>query len=302
MEEWYSKNCPRCGQQKMIIDSTMGELLCQHCGLVLEENLEHSGPEWRSYDDAPTQSRVGSPISLAMHDMGLNTVIGNSGKDAYGKPIPFDARDKIERLRMWDSRTSVNPSEDRNYRQAFSELERLKDKLALSNTMVQEIAYVYRKAHLNHLCRGRSTSVVVAASIYAVCRKNEIPHTLSEIASLANVDRKVLSRSYRKLIQELDLQMPVADPIKSLVFIASKVNVRERTKRTALGILEQAKKIGISSGKDPVGFASAALYISCQINGESKSQKAIVLASSSTTEMTIRNRCKELRESLELKL
>ncbi len=286
----------------MAVDSSRGELLCQHCGLVFEESLEQTGPEWRSYDDLPTQSRVGSPISLAMHDMGLNTLIGSSGKDAFGKPIPFDTRDNIERLRMWDSRTSINPSQDRNYRQAFSELERLKDKLALSNTMVQETAYVYRKAHLNRLCRGRSTSIIVAASLYAVCRKNEIPHTLSEIAGVANVDRKVLSRSYRKLVQELDLHMPVADPIRCLVFIASKVNAKERTKRTALKILEEAKKIGISSGKDPVGFASAALYMSCQIHGESKSQKAIVLASSSTTEMTIRNRCRELRDSLELKI
>lgn len=302
MEAWYSKSCPRCGQQKVAEDSNRGEILCQHCGLVFEEGMEQSGPEWRSYDDLTSQSRVGSPLSLAMHDMGLNTLIGGSDKDAFGRPIPFGTRDNIERLRMWDSRSSTNPSQDRNYRQAFSELERLKDKLGLSNTMVQETAYVYRKAYSSCLCRGRSTSIIVAASLYAVCRKNEIPHTLSEIAAVANIDRKVLSRSYRKLVQELDLQMPVADPIRSLVFIASKVNAKEKTKRTALKILEEAKRIGISSGKDPVGFASAALYMSCQIHGESKSQKAIVLASSSTTEMTIRSRCKELRDSLELKL
>ncbi|MDE1830533.1 MAG: transcription initiation factor IIB [Thaumarchaeota archaeon] len=300
MNEWYSKICPRCGQNKMVIDASRGELLCQHCGLVMEENLEHSGPEWKTYDDTPNQSRVGSPMSLAMHDMGLNTVIGSSGKDAFGKQIPHDALDKIERLRMWNNRASMHSSEDRNYRLAFSELERLKDKLALPDALVQETAYVYRKAHLNRLCKGRTTTAIVTASLYAVCRKNDIPHTLSEIAKLANIDRKVLSRSYRKLVQQLNLQMPVADPIKSLIFISSKVNVKEKTKRIAFKILEEAKKNELASGKDPVGFASAALYIACQINGESKSQKDIVLSSSPTTVMTIRTRCKEIRESLNL--
>ena len=300
MGSWYAKECPRCGKSKMVMDSSRGELVCQQCGLVIEENIEHSGPEWRISEDASVQSRVGSPVSLAMHDMGLNTVIGSSGKDAFGKRIPHDSLDKFERLRVWNNRTSANPSEDRYYRLAFSELEWLKDKLALSNVLVHETAYVYRKAYMHRLCRGRSTSAIVAASLYAICRKNEIPHTLSEIAALANIERKVLSRSYRKLVQQLDMQMPIADPVKCLVFIASKVNVREKTKRTALEILRQAKEKELVSGKDPVGFASAALYIACQLNGEPKSQKYIVLSSSSTTEMTIRTRCKELRDALNL--
>ena len=35
---------------------------------------------------------------------------------------------------------------DRNFKQAFNELYRLKDKLSLSDSVVEKAAYIYRKA------------------------------------------------------------------------------------------------------------------------------------------------------------
>ena len=123
--------CPRCGKGPMVTDNTTGEMFCGGCGFVLTERVEESGPEWRSFskEEHEDRSRTGTPTSLAMHDMGLATIIGPADKDASGKLLSASMKSTIERLRTWDSRSQVHEPVDRNFRQAFSELDRLKDKL-----------------------------------------------------------------------------------------------------------------------------------------------------------------------------
>lgn len=93
--------------------------------------------------------------------------------------------------------------------------------------------------------------------------------------------------------------MPVVNPIKCISRISSIAELSEKTKRKAVEILDQATKIELSAGKDPMGLAAAALYLSCVINGENKTQKDIAVAAG-VTEVTIRNRYKGLKEALEL--
>ena len=293
--------CPRCGKGPMVTDSTTGEMFCGNCGFVLTERVEESGPEWRSFskEEHEDRSRTGTPTSLAMHDMGLATIIGPADKDASGKPLSASMKSTIERLRTWDSRSQVHEPVDRNFRQAFSELDRLKDKLALSDAVIEKTAYIYRKALDKGLVRGRSIPGLVAAALYAACRETETPRTLTDVANGINIKRKDVARCYRLLLRELDLKMPVVDPIKCVARIASKAGLSEKTKRKALIILKAAAELEISAGKDPMGLAAAALYLSCVMNGENKTQKDVAQAAG-VTEVTIRNRYKGLKESLKL--
>jgi transcription initiation factor TFIIB len=207
----------------------------------------------------------------------------------------------ITRLRTWDSRSQVHESQERNFRQAFSELSRMKDKLALSDSVVEKTAYIYRKALEKNLARGRSIPGLIAAAMYLACRDTGTPRTLNEVARQINIKRKDVSRCYRLLLKELDLRMPVLDPIKCMSRIASQAGLSEKVKRRALTILEDANRMEITAGKDPMGLAAAALYISCVINKEDTTQKIIALAAG-VTEVTIRNRCKGLRELLDIKM
>ena len=92
--------------------------------------------------------------------------------------------------------------------------------------------------------------------------------------------------------------MPVVNSVKCISRISSIAELSEKTKRKAMEILDQATKIELSAGKDPMGIAAATLYLSCVINGEDKTQNIAVAAG--VTEVTIRNRCKGLKEALEL--
>ncbi|MEK0376124.1 MAG: transcription initiation factor IIB, partial [Nitrosopumilus sp.] len=146
------------------------------------------------------------------------------------------------------------------------------------------------------LVRGRSISTMIAASLYAACRDTETPRTLKDIAEAANVKRKDISRCYRLLYNELDLKMPVVDPIQCIARISSKLKVTEKIKRYAAKILKETQKRQESSGKDPMGLAAAALYFSCAINGVSITQRDLAEAAG-VTEVTIRNRYKGLKEA-----
>jgi transcription initiation factor TFIIB len=290
--------CPVCGDKKLVTDQNTGELFCGKCGLVITDKITDSGAEWRSFSsDQNDKTRVGAGTSLTIHDMGLSTIIGVANKDATGKPLTASMKSSIERLRTWDSRSQAHTSTDRNLRQALNEMGKLKDKLALTDTVIEKAAYIYRKAMEKKLVRGRSIQGLVAACLYAACRNTETPRTLFDISEGMNIRKKDIARCYRLIFRELELKMPVVDPVKGVSRIASVAQLSERSKRKAIEILNQAKDAGLVAGKDPMGIAAASLYLACITTGEIKSQKEISNASG-ITEVTIRNRCVGLRKML----
>mgnify|MGYP001162944228 FL=1 len=207
-------------------------------------------------------------------------------------------KQSFDRIRTWDSRSQAHSSVDKNLRQALSEMDKLKDKLSLTDAVIEKAAYIYRKAIEKKLVKGRSIQGLVAACVYAACRDTETPRTLDNVADGINIRRKDVARCYRLVFRELDLKVPVADPINGIPRIASVAGLGEKTKRKAVEILRKAKKIGVVAGKDPTGLAAAALYLACITEGGNKTQKEISEASG-VTEVTIRNRCAGLKTFLE---
>ena len=210
--------CPACSDTKMVTDQTTGELFCGKCGFVVTEQITDTTPEWRSFskEGGADPTRTGAPTSLTMHDRGLSTVIGAVNKDATGKPLSANMKSSIERLRTWDSRSQAHTSSDRNLRQALNEMSKLKDKLALTDVVIEKAAYIYRKALEKKLVRGRSIQGLVAACLYASCRNTETPRTLQDIANGMNIRKKDIARCYRLIFRELELKMPVVDPVKGV--------------------------------------------------------------------------------------
>ncbi len=296
-------HCPECGGENLIHDEESGEIICGDCGLVLKESMINEGPEWRAFTpgEKESRSRVGVPLSFAVHDKGLTTVIGRIGKDAYGRSIPLNTKLQMLRLRKWQIRSRVHSSTDRNLAQAMAELDRLCDKLHMPATIKERAAVIYRKALDSGLVRGRSISAIAAASLYAACRITQTPRTLREITHQSPMDKKDIARCYRLMIKDLGIQMPKPDAQLRVPKIAARVGVGEKTQQTAVDILRQAEKIRTTAGKDPMGLAAAALYIACVINNEKRTQKVIADAAG-VTEVTIRNRYKGLKDALGLEV
>jgi transcription initiation factor TFIIB len=205
----------------------------------------------------------------------------------------------IQRLRTWDSRIQAGSSTQRNLMQAFMELARVKDKLGLSDAVIEKTAYIYRKAQDKRLTRGRTISSVLAASIYMACREMEASRTLRDISEATNVKRNTISACFRIMVNELDMKMPMVDPMKCIVKVANRLGMSEKSRRIAMNTMNDITRKEISAGKVPMGLAATVLYLACQSNGENITQREIAGAAG-VTEVTVRNRVRDLKDKLNL--
>jgi transcription initiation factor TFIIB len=297
--------CSACKSNSQIItDAESGEIVCGKCGQVISDKIQEVQPEWRNFalssdGSSNDRSRIGMSTSLARHDMGLSTVIGRTDRDASGQKLDAAMRSTMERLRTWDTRTKVHTPTDRSLKQAFSQLDVLKDKLGLPDAVVEKAAYIYRKAQERHLVRGRTVSGILAAAVYIACREMGISRTLKDMSAHSDVKLKEVARSYRLLYLELDLKIPVVNPTKYIARVANRASLSEKTKRQAAEIMNNVTKREISTGKDPMGLAAAVLYVSCIKTGENRTQSSISEAAE-VTEVTLRSRYKDLVNQLHL--
>jgi transcription initiation factor TFIIB len=302
-QKMFIERCPECDNASLIHDYDTGETVCTDCGLVISEQMMDKGPEWRAFtrEEKDARSRVGIPTSYSMHDKGLSTAIGRVDRDAFGRKLPISTRLQMWRLQKWQIRSRVHSSVDRNLAQAMSELDRLSDKEHIPGTVKERAAIIYRRALDKGLIRGRSIAAIAAASLYAACRTTENPRTLREIADSSLVNKKDVARCYRLLLRELDIDIPVAEPITYVSKIAEQIGITGQTQGLAIKVLRKAKQKRLSAGKDPMGLAAATLYIACIQNNEKKTQKEIAEAAR-VTEVTVRNRYKSLKKQLGLKI
>jgi transcription initiation factor TFIIB len=285
----------------VITDVESGEIICSKCGMVINDRIEDSTrPDSRTFGNEQDYNRVrlGPPTSIAYHDMGLSTIIGRTDKDASGQKLDNATYSRMRRLSTWNVRTQLHKSTNRNYMIAFRNLAKLKDKLGLPNAAVEKAAYTYRKAQQRGIVRGRTVDSILCAAVYATCRELGIPKTLNEVAQASSIREKRVSKAYRILRFELGISIPILDPIKCVVKVANKVSLNERTKRKAFAIMGQVTEKEISAGKDPMGLAATVIYMSCLETGENKTQIEIAKAAG-VTDVTVRNRHKDLQNKLE---
>jgi|TARA_B110000881_G_C18605909_1_gene539962 transcription initiation factor TFIIB len=293
--------CTECKSEHIVRDYKRGEITCSNCGLVVDGQVIDQGPEWRAFDSEQSERRArgGAPMSVMMHDKGLSTDIGWGGRDMYGNNVPTRNRAQVYRMRKWQSRTRASNSADRNLAQALTELNRLASKIGLHRQVREEAAMLYRRAVNDNLVRGRSVEGVAAAALYGACRRCEVPRTLSEITEASRASKKEVGRTYRYISRELRLNLQPASPSVYIVRFCRELNLPGNVESAAINILNQAIEAELTSGRGPTGVAAAAIYIASVVYNKRKTQKTIA-DTVGVTEVTIRNRYKELAKHLDI--
>ena len=293
------RECPECGSEDLVKSSDRGELVCNDCGLVLEEEKIDPGPEWRAFNHQERQekSRVGAPTTQTMHDKGLTTTIDWKDKDAYGRSISSKKRSQMHRLRKWQERIRTKDAGERNLQFALSEIDRMASALGVPRSVREVASVIYRRALNEDLIRGRSIEGVSTAALYAACRKEGIPRSLEEISDVSRVDRKEIGRTYRYISQELGLEMKPVDPKKYVPRFCSELELSKEVQSKANEIIEETAEQGLLSGKSPTGYAAAAIYAASLLCNEKKTQREVADVAQ-VTEVTIRNRYQEQIEAM----
>jgi len=289
--------CPECGG-RLQTDTEHGETVCSECGLVVEEDSIDRGPEWRAFDSAErdSKSRVGAPTTKMMHDNGLSTNIGWQDKDAYGKSLSSRQRQKMQRLRTWNERFRTRDSKERNLKQALGEIDRMSSALGLPENVRETASVIYRRALNENLLPGRSIEGVSTAAVYAAARQAGVPRSLDEVHTVSRIDKMELTRTYRYIVRELNLEVAPADPESYIPRFASDLDLSDEAEIRARKLIDAAREEGLLSGKSPVGLAAAAVYASALLCNEKVTQSDVSEVAN-ISEVTIRNRYKELLEA-----
>jgi len=293
--------CMGCGQSTFTKDYTRGERTCSVCGLVASDRTADTGPEWRAFtaEEKNARARVGAPATYTIADKGISTMIDWRNRDASGRAITSNARAAMYRMRKWQIRSRLHSSQDRNLSTAMSEMHRLASQLGIPRDVRETAALIYRKALISKIVRGRSIESVVAASIYLACRIHRIPRPLDEIVTETNVDRKKVGFAVRLVVSRVNITVPLPSAKDLIPRLSSDLMLEGRTVKKATEIINQAKENYVTIGKSPGGIAGAALYIAGILEDDRRTQREIAHASR-VTEVTIRNRYKELVRVLDI--
>ncbi len=283
-----------CHESIVITDFETGEILCQSCGRILQQNTTDERKDGRSF-----RQDEHMPTSLTLHDMGLSTIIGKSNHDFVGKQLSYEMKQSMKRMRIWDSRSQAKTSSDRNLRIALYEIVKLKEKLGLSDAVIDRAAYLYRKAAKAQLVRGRTIKSIVGACMYAACRDMETTRTIIDISNHLQEKRKLIAKSYRILFQNLQLTVSITDPINCIIKFANNLQLPEITKREAIKIFDTLKEKELIAGKNPNAVAASVIYMAGIKTNMSITQQEITKISGITS-VTIRNRLQEYKKYIEL--
>ncbi len=296
--------CHFCSKKNSFVtDVDRQEIICSNCGVVVSEDLSeflgYSNIYNIGLDTSPSPSSsitILYEFYLSKYYGGTSTTIGNklNGKQGLRVTPYFN----INKLRKYD-KMIVSKSYNRNLKTAFDELYSLKYKLRLSNAVIEKIAYLYKKIVKKKIFHGYKISTILYAVTYAVCREDGIIHSINEISDLFNTKKSEISKFYRKLILELDIKVPLLDPIKCIVNISNKIPLNEKVKYNAIKIMRWIMNNYsiILNGKNPMITAGAIIYYACLLNKQHISQR-LVAYYVGVSEVSIRKRFIELKENV----
>ncbi|TVP40622.1 transcription initiation factor IIB [Candidatus Nitrosocosmicus arcticus] len=292
--------CEFCKSDSVIFDNASFEYVCSACGCVSSQDPNtDSMASFRNNSGYNDRTRTGMPESLAIHNKGLSTLIGIGDTDARGKALDSSQKNNIQRLRTWNNRAQLNDSVSRNLEKALKLLNNFGDKLYLSQAVIEGAAYIYRKAAIKKLAKGRSTLGLVGAALYAACRETATPKTITDIATACNITTKDIMSHYKLILKELSLQMPVLRGPDYVTLICNRLQLSEKTKREALRIFSLVQQNRISIGKNPRALAGSIIYLASQNCNEFLRQVEICQVAEIST-VSLRKRCKEIKLKTEL--
>jgi len=300
MDETVVK-CDECGSRNLMLDPVRGERTCADCGLVLESDIVDLSAEWNQYEGTDDKSRVGSPVNMMLHDKGLTTDIDWKNQDYSGKAISNATRTQLHRMRKWQKRSRVSNSKERNLQQAMQDMNTMGSILGLPKTIMDESSLLYRKCLEANIIRGRSIPGVAAACIFISCELAGIPRPIQDVSSSLRMGKKELGRTIRNVKSALKIR--TGPKTANLYFdqFCSKLQLSPAVRVECEKMYEKVEKFEMDSGRGPTGLAAAIIYIASITCGQRRTQREISDIAG-VTEVTIRNRYKELTAAFDIDL
>ena len=310
METIEIERCTACNSS-LVDDTENGEIICSGCGIVMVEHMEDHGPEVKSssLEDKMKLARATGQTSYSQHDLGITTEISIGTKDFSGKKISVEMSNQMHRIGKWQPRVRVSSSRERRLSNILGRISEICQNCSLPKNVIETASMIYRSLDGKNIqVKGKSVDSISAAVVYMACKQCDVIRSLDEIlrevchASKVKSKTKLASRYYRMLVMELGTNTaPIVTMDKYISKIANMTKTDTRVERLSLEIAEKTKDRSLADGKAPNGIAAAYLYIASILLGQNIIQRD-VSSVAGVTEVTIRNRCKEILTSFKLNI
>jgi len=303
------QSCPEC-KSTLVDDMQNGEIICSGCGVVVADQIADFGPETISsnLEDKMKLARATGQTTYSQHDLGITTEISLGTKDFSGKTINHEVSNQMHNLRKWQQRIRVSTPRERRLANVLAKMGETCNGLNLSRNVLETASMIYRNLDGHVDVKGKSVVSITAATIYMACKQCDVVRSLEEIcrgicpSKDVKSKTKLAARYYRTMVMEMgQFTVPVVTMDKYISKIANMTQTEVRVERLALEIAEKTKDSNISDGKTPNGIAAAYLYVASVLLGQNVLQRD-VSSIAGVTEVTIRNRCKEILTSYKLKI
>jgi len=273
--------CPECHSKNLVWDYKRGECYCEDCGLVIEDAIIDTRPEWRyfSQEEREERERCGAPETYRIHDKGLGTP---------------------PRMMRHGAVTHLTSSEESRMIYALIELERISSALGVPTFLREEAAKMLREIRSKILSNEeakkklayRGADSIVPAVIYIVCRKNGLARPLKDVAKVSKVSLRKISHAYKGILRALNIQLRPPSPSDFVPAICSSLGLGGDVRAAAQHIISSARAEALN-GKNPICVAASAIWIAAFLCGKHIPQKKIAEAAG-ISEITIRNRYRDL--------
>jgi len=331
--EEYCTQCPECSAN-LIQDYSKGEYICERCGYVAMDSVYDFGRESNAtdFEEKSKNTRASGSTSLALHDFGLRTEIASGSKDYAGKSIDYHMAEQMNSIRKWHIRSRIVSPQERRLSNVLTKINETCSAMSLPKLLVETAAMLYRNYESMQEAKGKSIACIAAATIYLACKKCRVVRSLDEIVQATGIteqDRssvKLASKYYRVMVMEMSAledgattttcgpakqqirnsnfsaqqQVPVAMAIDHYISkLSNMAKIDTKVERLAIDIAHKTNDHMLADGKAPNGLAAAYIYVSSILLGINILQRD-VSSLSGVTEVTIRNRCKDILTGFKL--
>ena len=304
-----TQSCPEC-QSSLVDDVQNGEIICSGCGVVVADQMADYGPESKSssLEEKMKLARATGQTTYSQHDLGIATEISISAKDFSGKTINSQVANQMHNLRKWQQRVRVSSPRERRLANVLTKIGETCQNLSLPKNVLETASMIYRNLDGQIEVKGKSVVSISVATIYMACKQCGVVRSLEEICKVVCAAKDVKSKTklaakyYRTMVMEMGpATAPVITMDKYISKIANLTQTDVRVERLALEISEKTRNNNLADGKAPNGIAAAYLYVASILLGQNVIQRDISSVAG-VTEVTIRNRCKEILTSYKLQV
>lgn len=286
----------KCCENPQIEDNG-SNLVCLNCGMTFGRTFVNL--ERRVFTENEKNDRKqNEPI---WREIGARTIIPQSKQDGKGNSLSKNNKQLYSRLSKVQK--SLVNSIERNFWDAHPQLKAVCAELNIPKFIRETAWIIYKECAKKKLTMGRSIIGFVAASLYAAIRIHEFPKVLDEISEASMIPTRKVHKALGLIVDEvlpkLGLSYKPVTIEQLIVKFGNELEMPVQVQNNAINLLKKAQSNGFScNGKDPKGIAGSVLYyIGKIIVGENykKTQKEVAKIAK-ITEVTLRNRCKELKK------